>query len=395
MRKFPFLMKDERGGIAALTAIMLAAFVGLLALVIDLGHLQTVQNELQNGADACALRGARAFFPDNVPPTGEVASLNPDAGSAVNQASLNIGSNKSDNVALKDLPTSDIQVGIWNYETSDWLGGSPSFTWPPSMEYWGHYIGPGIGLTTRRAPSYNYGPVGMTLAKFFGYNQVDVKTAATAALSGLGGVDEGSPVLPFGPWKATVDEAKPGEVIYGVMRNDNDDTMGWTNLQPVTADNKNPNTSANDIKQILSSPDGSATPYCPTGSTVTVQNGVASSCIKAMIQKNNRFGLIDPDGDNVYTPSTDINPDLSQDGRTYADSIYAMPVFEKQIDANNPETFNQSGIVGFIPVKITSVTDSPVNEIDVEIAGDLDWVESGYGGGRWYGILATEPKLVK
>ena len=62
MKKNSSLMRDEGGAITVMTVIMMAAFVGILAIVIDLGHLHTVQNELRNAADACALRGARAVL---------------------------------------------------------------------------------------------------------------------------------------------------------------------------------------------------------------------------------------------------------------------------------------------------------------------------------------------
>ena len=65
MKKIRFLIRDESGAITAMTVIMMAAFLGILAVVIDLGHLHTVQNELRNAADACALRGARAFYADD------------------------------------------------------------------------------------------------------------------------------------------------------------------------------------------------------------------------------------------------------------------------------------------------------------------------------------------
>ena len=39
---------------AAMTALLLAVMVGLLAIVTDLGHVHTVQNELRNAADAGA-----------------------------------------------------------------------------------------------------------------------------------------------------------------------------------------------------------------------------------------------------------------------------------------------------------------------------------------------------
>ena len=61
-KKISWLIRDEGGAITVMTIIMMVAFLGILAVVIDLGHLHTVQNELRNAADAAALAGARAFY---------------------------------------------------------------------------------------------------------------------------------------------------------------------------------------------------------------------------------------------------------------------------------------------------------------------------------------------
>lgn len=49
----------QRGAVAIIVAICLFAFVAVVGLVIDLGHLYIVKTELQNAADACALSAAR------------------------------------------------------------------------------------------------------------------------------------------------------------------------------------------------------------------------------------------------------------------------------------------------------------------------------------------------
>lgn len=49
----------QRGAVAVLVAIMMLALVLMIGLVIDLSHLFIVKNELQNGADSCALSAAR------------------------------------------------------------------------------------------------------------------------------------------------------------------------------------------------------------------------------------------------------------------------------------------------------------------------------------------------
>jgi hypothetical protein len=377
------ILRDDHGAVAVLVIVVMVAFLGILALVVDLGHLHTVQNELWNAADACALRGARAYVPDIV---SNLSSVAPDPANAKSQASITIGANKSDNAALKDLPLTDIQVGIWNYETSNWVGGAPVWTWPPDASLWGHYIGPGVGVFTKRSDSYNSGPVGMTLAQIFGISTVPVGTKATAALSGIGGFYPGTPVLPFGAWRDDpTDPTKPnpaltpGQELLGVFRNDTSDTMGWTNLDP-----KNTNPSASEIKKIMNQ---GALYDCPFESTVGIQNGVASSAIKAMTAPNNRFGLTPTATNrNIYEP-TGTNPD----GVNYADVVYMLPIYYSESKDNK---FNQSTVVGGIPVQIVRVTDSPENSIDVRIVSG-PYVAPGYGGGAWYGILSTQPKLVK
>ncbi len=366
MLRFSPLIRDERGSIATMAIILLFVFMGLMAVVIDLGHLHTVQNELRDAADACALRGARAFYPDNL--TG-LSTTAPDPLNAESQASLTIGVNKSDNAALTDLPTTDMQVGIWDY-TARVLN---TWQWPPPASDWGKFIGPAISLPVKRDASHNAGPVNTTMANIFGIATVPVRDYATAALSGVGGFYPGSPTLPFGTWNYML--TGTGQTLHGQFNNNNTNNLGWTNLDP---NNTNPN--ANQIKKILNDPTGASTPDCPCDSWVGIQNGVASSCIQAMIAPDNRFGLIQT-SPNVYTPSA-----------AYASTIYMMPVYSSGTNAPN---FNQSAVVGAVPVQIVSVSGPPANTIDVKVVGG-SYVAPGYGGGAWYGILAvTDPKLVQ
>lgn len=50
--------QQQRGAVAIIVAICLALLVGMLGLVLDLGHLYVAKTELQNAADAAALSGA-------------------------------------------------------------------------------------------------------------------------------------------------------------------------------------------------------------------------------------------------------------------------------------------------------------------------------------------------
>jgi hypothetical protein len=372
------IILDDSGSITTLTVILLAVFLGLMAVVIDLGHLFTVQNELRNAADACALRGARGFYPDSI--HGLENADQPDPNNAKNQASVSIGDNRSDNVALQDLPTGEIQVGIWDYQAQQLT------PWRvlDSSDF-GKYVGPGINLRAKRDASHNQGPVNMTLANVFGITSVPVRDAATAALSGMGGPVPGSPTLPFGSWDNLLTGA--GQLLHGTFNRDGSDTLGWSNLDP---DNTNP--SSAQLKNLLTDPTGASTPNCPTGSTVGINNGQVAAAISAMTKSGNRFGLVEtPAGSKIYVPSTATNP-LTNPPVSYADTIYMMPVYA---DNGSGDKFNQSAVVGAVPIQICKVATSPGNSIDLKIVAGGPYIAPGYGGGKYYGILSTEPSLVQ
>lgn len=55
----PAFRKTQQGAVAIMVGLTLFILVGMLALVIDLGHLYLAKTGLQNGADAAALAGAK------------------------------------------------------------------------------------------------------------------------------------------------------------------------------------------------------------------------------------------------------------------------------------------------------------------------------------------------
>ena len=181
---------DEGGSVALMLVVMMFVVVGLLAFVIDLAHIKTVKTELSNAGDACALRGARAFYADARPfkePADDVR--------AIAEAKIAIGDNYSDkglvDTPLQNINDDDIEVGVWNFETRQWLyvaGEQPVFTWPPNAEDYGKVIGPGIGLKIRREEGVNHGPVMMTMARIFQIGSVNVNAPAIAALMQMIGV---------------------------------------------------------------------------------------------------------------------------------------------------------------------------------------------------------------
>lgn len=56
--------KRQSGAVAVLVALSLFVLVGMIGLVLDLGHLYIIKTELQNASDACALAAARELNGD-------------------------------------------------------------------------------------------------------------------------------------------------------------------------------------------------------------------------------------------------------------------------------------------------------------------------------------------
>jgi hypothetical protein len=186
MRKFLFWMKDERGGIAAMTAIMLAAIVGLLALVVDLGHLQDVKNELQNAADAAALAGARALMPLSGTGDPPWPMENPPPCMTAHQAALDTSVRNQANLKDISLDPAEVITGNWDYKPVGTRTGT--FT---AMACGSETNA--VKVTARMRGDLPQGPVTMTFAKIFGFNTVNPFATAIAAVGYLSELPKDTP----------------------------------------------------------------------------------------------------------------------------------------------------------------------------------------------------------
>ncbi len=167
MKRWDSFLKGSRGSVAAITIVMMVAFFGLLAIVIDLGHLMLVRNQLQNAADAGALAGARALYLNNTTGTPDWA-----AGQAAALSAVQL--NKAD---TQYLVTAQVQTGYWN---TTW---SPS-TAPANLLSTGIVPGPtdapAVKVTVQKMAGSNNGPVALTFGQIFGISTVNVGGLATA-----------------------------------------------------------------------------------------------------------------------------------------------------------------------------------------------------------------------
>ena len=92
-RGFIRLIREAEGSVAIISALALMGLVGAASLAVDMGHLYTVRNEMQNTADAAALAAAGNLVVDQ----GGVAVRD---SYGAHQAAMNVAQRQSQ---LQDL----------------------------------------------------------------------------------------------------------------------------------------------------------------------------------------------------------------------------------------------------------------------------------------------------
>lgn len=145
----------ERGATLLLVSFLIASLLGMAALVVDLGYLFWVRNELQATADAAALAGAQEI---------------PDSAETIAVASEYATTNESgDTSTLKD---SDVVLGNWDFGSRDFApNGNPTNA---------------VQVTVRRS-QVNGNPVQLWFARVIGIQDADVDATAIAVAAGSGG----------------------------------------------------------------------------------------------------------------------------------------------------------------------------------------------------------------
>lgn len=391
-KKLGRLLGDEDGNILILTALLIAVFVGMLAFVLDLGHVHSVRYELQNGADACALRGARAFFPDN----GPYDNSSFIATQAVTQARATIPKNPTDATPLKDI--TDVIVGLWDYQKQAFEYYFPeesagSFTWPPPMQYWGKYIGPAISLTTKREQaSQNYGPVGMTLAQIFGVTAVPVGSLATAALSGVGSVGPGEIDLPMYVSKDFY--LQPGLDLWNSRINlypeQPSENAGWFTPPP------NKTTTPPELAKYILGSDLGGKPFPAMevyeGGTFDKKNPPQGPPYEYVYTQNG----VDA---NLFKETQSCTPPKNHVGMLYWRWWYQTQclgqpwIIQLPVLATSHQSSDPQPIVGFSEWEVVAVEEMPEKRIEIRPRSGVS--PTGGGGGAFFGLLSLEPKLVR
>jgi Flp pilus assembly protein TadG len=359
--------KEKRGVTIVLVTVMLTVLLGFVALAVDVGYVMVTKNEIQNIADSAALAATRQLGHDYEPMTYDqiaayvcdslceqaITGVAQDAASKNRAAGINIS-----------VSPSDVIIGRWNPATKSLTA---TFDQPDAVR-----------VIARRDSSAN-GPVATFFAKILGISTVNVSSKATAALTGESTAGPAGLPIPIGISQAWFgpnpkDFHFCNQPIRFYPTNDPSSCAGWHVYDRY---NNAPDSllrqTIDDIHNgSYQSPETIAgeTQFEFTGGTMSVQTFAA---MKSLFDERKVLndGVLDKDSDST----------------TWTGSV---PVYSSS-DCSNPG--GAITIVGFATVRIESVQDSPVHQIDGRVV--CESVQFGRGGGKNYGTKGSIPGLVE
>jgi Flp pilus assembly protein TadG len=340
---FSSRIKEQRGAVIVLVAVLMVVFIGLAALAIDVSHLVVVRNELQNAADAGALAGARVL-------------INPDGtvNSGANQEAYEAATENRALTADGALPVDildwssnngDVQRGNWNLATK-------TFTSSTSMDP--NYIN-AVRVEARREDT----PAASFFARIFGYEEFFLARPAVAYVGYPGTF---TPQQPVAVCKQSILDSD-GDLTCTTGRmldssgSATSNTAAWTNFSQPCATATPPS-----VRPLI---------CAPAENIPSVSYGIGMGTINGMV-------------DNVYRDLRDCwldNTDLEKDWRGYPKEAWrlTLPV----IDCPSSVISTCSTILGAVSVDLLWIKESnadpqwldvPVQMEEWECAG---WVAAG------------------
>ncbi len=169
-----FLGNSQRGALMVMMVPLLIVMLGLAALVVDIGRIMIVRNELQNAADAAALAGA-GKLQQYIQPNWTAAEL------AAHQA---IPLNFSEQEALLE---GQVELGFWPVNG---VGGLRAYDVPPAAPQLGE--NPAVKVTIAREQGINHGPLQFIFAPLLGLRQSSLTASAVAVITTPGFASAGT-----------------------------------------------------------------------------------------------------------------------------------------------------------------------------------------------------------
>ncbi len=340
--------RDTRGIAAVFVAVSIFLLLISVGIVVDLGHLYVVRQELQNAADAGADAGAMSLYwlSNGTQPEDAKDLLN--CAYAHLKATEVVQQNKSDGKNLL-ISAADVQVGVWQYNAANQAWEFQTLPCDAANSYTLN----AVRVTTRRTNTWN-GPVRLFFGGILGINSVEVTAQATALLGWVRNL------RPGGGFPLAVGDTfvpPPGQRLWVDFSPDHQDSGGWHSFL-------HPAASAEYIQDLL---DGDvASDPIKIGDFIEMQNGVATSTVQETLRQFN-----------------------ARNG----DWTVVLPV----VPAAN--TYNQQcEVMGFVAFDIVEVSPAP----DKRVSG---WIRGGYiapgtdtgspSGSSSQSLRASLPKLVQ
>jgi hypothetical protein len=267
-------IRDQRGSIAVIVALCTGVvFLGLGALVVDMGHLYVVRNELQNAADAGALAGARFLYND------DGTSVNVGA----NQIAIDAATaNRSDRIPV-DVDPGEVQRGHWSFSTRTFTPNNstaPVELWDVSTEELDanlNFIN-AVRVVARRQATQ----AASFFARIWGYVGFDKSAEAVAYRGFAGSLLPWEADQPIAICKQSLQIDGKYTCSIGRMLNSGPDaatnnTAGWTNFsQPCSLPN------ASEMRGLICLPDGSNAEMVKYGKGMGATGGVQDTTFSDM-----------------------------------------------------------------------------------------------------------------
>jgi Flp pilus assembly protein TadG len=329
LRKF---FRDERGAVAAVSAVYLVVAIGALALAIDLGHMFLVKAELQRAADSAALGGALRLMTPSTGVLPGVTAASPDCARAVSAAQT-MGTRNSTDSQTTTLANIAISVGTWNGTTFTETGCANPYTVNA------------VQAVASRTINIFFGAI------FTGSATQALSAQATVLVGPVGGLPPGFKSFPL-----AVDSDKlPSngqKLVIHLNPTPGDDGCWHTYFWQ--------NTSANLLSDIVNG--NVDTPLIKVGDMINVSEGVVDSVLK------------------------DVGRVLHQNGGTMDVVLPVIPP-----DAHT----GQAEVQGFAGVRMKLVDSQGSDKrIEFETINNKLSPTTLPGGGTYYGLSTGSPRLV-
>lgn len=283
---------DESGAVAVYVAIALVVLLGFAALALDIAHMVSVKRELQKAAEAGALSGARALWPQDL---ANAASRDPNCTYAAYMARTTATNNRVESVNLTPDEVT-VQVGRWDYATKQ-------FT--PDLSVNAN----GVRVTTSRAN------VQMFFARVLGKGPRNLGASAVAIMDFASAVGKGTI-----PIAVNQDYAQnPHLIVYIGFNPDPEDNGGWFAVTPDSA-------SAGTFKDYINN---DSCPPLHIGDIIDLQNGCDTSVLHLLSDELANH----PNGWVVFLPVVDT-PKFNHDDNI--DNFVPIKITEIK-DTGNPK----------------------------------------------------------